>query len=162
MNPWATAISAGPPDEAGQALTFNITGNTNPALFSAGPAVSPAGALSYTPAADANGSATITLPLSDDGGTANGGIDTSAPQTFVINVTAVNDAPVQTLPAGPLSIATGATLAIAGINVADVDAGRRPAADNAERRSARHLTATPSGGASVVGNGTSTPPSPAR
>ncbi|MBK7147191.1 MAG: hypothetical protein IPH76_19130 [Xanthomonadales bacterium] len=87
VNPWATAISAGPPDEAGQALTFNITGNTNPALFSAGPAVSPAGALSYTPAADANGSATITLVLQDNGGTANGGIDTSAPQTFVINVT---------------------------------------------------------------------------
>ena len=29
----------------------------------------------------------------DDGGTANGGIDTSAAQTFTITVTAVNDAP---------------------------------------------------------------------
>ncbi|MGE3104571.1 MAG: tandem-95 repeat protein, partial [Lysobacterales bacterium] len=96
VNPWATAISAGPPDEVGQLLTFNVTGNTNPALFSAGPTVSPTGVLSYTPAANANGSASITLTLQDNGGTANGGSDTSAAQTLVINVTAVNDVPVFT------------------------------------------------------------------
>jgi len=73
---WATAISAGPPDEVGQTLTFNITGNTNAALFSAGPAVAPNGTLTYTPAANANGTATITLTLSDNGGTLNGGVDT--------------------------------------------------------------------------------------
>ena len=33
------------------------------------------------------------MRLKDDGGTANGGIDTSGPQTFTIAVTAVNDAP---------------------------------------------------------------------
>ena len=32
--------------------------------------------------------------MKDDGGTANGGVDTSAAQTFTISVTAVNDAPV--------------------------------------------------------------------
>ena len=37
---WATAIGPGSADEAGQALTFNVTGNTNPALFSVAPAVS--------------------------------------------------------------------------------------------------------------------------
>src|SRR5690606_4754795 len=58
VNPWATAISAGPADESGQTLTFNVTGNTTPALFSTAPAVSPTGVLTYTPAADANGSAT--------------------------------------------------------------------------------------------------------
>lgn len=93
VDPWATAISAGPADEAGQTLTFTITGNTNPALFSAAPAVSPSGVLSYTPAPSANGSATITLTLSDDGGTANGGVDTSEPQSFTISVNAVNNAP---------------------------------------------------------------------
>ena len=31
--------------------------------------------------------------LQDNGGTALGGVDTSAPQTFTITVTAVNDAP---------------------------------------------------------------------
>jgi len=90
---WATAISAGPADESAQTLTFNVTGNTNAALFSVAPAISSSGALSYTPAANANGSATITLTLSDNGGTANSGVDTSAAQTFVINVAAVNDAP---------------------------------------------------------------------
>ena len=29
VDPWATAISAGPADEAAQTLTFNVTGNTN-------------------------------------------------------------------------------------------------------------------------------------
>ena len=75
-------------------LTFAITNNTNAALFSAGPAVSgTTGDLTYTPAANANGTATITLRLTDDGGTANGGVDTSPPQTFTIIVTPVNDAP---------------------------------------------------------------------
>ena len=90
---WATGLSVGPANEAGQTLAFNITGNTNAGLFSAGPAVAPNGTLTYTPAANANGSATITLNIQDNGGTANGGVDTSATQTFVINVTAVNDVP---------------------------------------------------------------------
>ena len=94
VNGWATGIAAGPADEAGQSLTFNITGNTAPGLFAAGPAVASDGTLTYTPADNANGSADITLVLMDNGGTANGGVDTSASQTFTINVTAVNDPPV--------------------------------------------------------------------
>jgi CSLREA domain-containing protein len=89
---FATGISAGP-NEGGQTVQFNVTNNSNPGLFSAGPVVSPSGTLTYTPAANANGSAAITIVLQDNGGTANGGVDTSAPQTFNINVTAVNDAP---------------------------------------------------------------------
>src|SRR5205823_2364838 len=57
------------------------------------PTVSAAGTLSYTPAANANGSATVTVQIHDDGGTANGGVDTSATQTFTITVRAVNDVP---------------------------------------------------------------------
>ena len=92
VSPWATAIDDGDP-ESTQALTFNITGNTNSGLFSAGPSVSPSGILTYTPAANAFGSATITLVLKDDGGTAGGGADTSPPQSFTITINAVNDAP---------------------------------------------------------------------
>jgi hypothetical protein len=88
---WATAISPGP-NEAGQTVTFTVT-NDNNALFSSQPAVSPTGTLTYTPAADANGSATVTVVLSDNGGTANGGDDTSSAQTFTITVNSVNDAP---------------------------------------------------------------------
>ena len=90
---WATDLSTGPADESGQVLTFVIDGNTNPTLFSAGPAVSPDGTLSYTPVADANGSATITLHVEDDGGTADGGDDAGATDTFQITVTPDNDDP---------------------------------------------------------------------
>jgi hypothetical protein len=90
---WATGISAGPANESGQTVSFIVTNNTNAALFSAQPAISPTGTLTYTPAANANGSATITINLQDNGGTANGGSDTSASQTFTITVNAVNDAP---------------------------------------------------------------------
>ena len=89
---WATAISAGPSDEAGQTVTF-VVSNNNSNLFLVPPSVSTGGALTYTPATNANGSATVTLYAQDNGGTANGGSNTSASQTFVINVTAVNDAP---------------------------------------------------------------------
>jgi VCBS repeat-containing protein len=119
---WATALSAGPPDESAQTLTFSITNNSNPGLFSAGPTVSATGVLTYTPAANANGSATIKIQLSDNGGTANNGVDKSAEQTFVINVTAVNDAPSFTKgtdptvneDAGAQTVAGWATAILAG------------------------------------------------
>ena len=114
---WATAISPGPANEAAQTVAFEITGDTNPALFSAGPAVSPSGDLTYTSAPNANGSATISLVVHDTGGTANGGVDTSASQSFAISVTPVNDAPSfskgadQTVAedAGPQTVAGWAT-----------------------------------------------------
>ena len=94
---WATAISPGPATKPARRVTFIVTNNTNAALFSAAPAVSPAGMLTYTPAPNAFGSADITLVLQDNGGTANGGVDTSAPSViFTITVTPVNDAPTLT------------------------------------------------------------------
>ena len=89
----ATSISPGPADEAGQSTSFSITNNTNAGLFSVPPVVSNDGTLTYTPNPNVAGSATITLELSDDGGTANGGVDTSAPQFFTITVNEVNDEP---------------------------------------------------------------------
>jgi VCBS repeat-containing protein len=89
-------------DPTVQTLTFNVTGNSNPGLFQGAVTLAVNGAvgdLSYTPAANASGTATITVTLSDNGGTANGGVDTSAPQNFVITVNAVNDAPTFTSPA---------------------------------------------------------------
>jgi hypothetical protein len=89
---WATLISAGPPDESGQALNFIVT-NDNNGLFSAQPAISATGELIYTAAPNANGSATVTVKLHDNGGILNGGVDTSPDQTFTITITPVNDAP---------------------------------------------------------------------
>jgi hypothetical protein len=90
---WASGISAGPADESDQQLTFEVTNNTNTGLFTTQPSVASDGTLSYTLAADKNGSADVTVRLKDNGGIANGGADESAEQTFTINVTAVNDEP---------------------------------------------------------------------
>jgi large repetitive protein len=91
---WASAISAGPADEAGQAVAFVVSSNSNAGLFSAAPTIAPDGTLTYTAAANASGSATITVHAHDSGGTANGGVDSSADQSFTITIDAVNDAPV--------------------------------------------------------------------
>jgi large repetitive protein len=89
---WATSITPGPAGESGQAVSFTVSSD-NPGLFSVQPAVSPAGTLTYTPAGDANGVATVTVTARDDGGTANGGVDSSSPATFTLTVLPVNDAP---------------------------------------------------------------------
>ena len=89
---WATNISPGPANESSQVVDFIVTNNNNP-LFSVQPAVSATGQLTYTPALNANGTAIVSVRIHDDGGVLNGGVDTSAIQTFNINVTAVNDAP---------------------------------------------------------------------
>ncbi|MBQ4818779.1 Ig-like domain-containing protein [Aquimarina sp. MMG016] len=99
VNGWATSIDDGD-TEATQTLTFAVT-NDNNALFSTQPAIDASGNLTYTPATNANGSATVDVILSDDGGTANGGDDTFATQQFTITVNAVNDAPSFSLPGSP-------------------------------------------------------------
>ena len=92
---WATAVSPGATNESVQVLTFTVT-NTNNGLFSTQPAVSSSGQLTYTTWPDANGNATVSVTANDNGGTANGGVDTSATKTFTITVTPVNDAPTFT------------------------------------------------------------------
>lgn len=84
-------FNLGPANE-GQTATFNITNNSNEALFSILPSISSNGTLTYKTAADAFGSATIKVTLSD-------GTDTTAEQTFTINVTNVDDNPSFTIPA---------------------------------------------------------------
>ncbi|MBI5773956.1 MAG: hypothetical protein HZA89_09480, partial [Verrucomicrobia bacterium] len=54
------------------------------------------GQLSFTPAEEASGTATITLTLRDDGGTPPGGIDTLI-RTFTVTVLASNDPPTMNL-----------------------------------------------------------------
>jgi VCBS repeat-containing protein len=95
---FANDMSAGPANESGQALNFDASNNNN-ALFTAGgqPAIDAAnGNLTYTPAANQNGSATVSVNLHDNGGTDNGGVDTSATRQFTITVNPVNDKPVAT------------------------------------------------------------------
>ena len=75
-----------PPTKPDKQVHFQFQANTNPNLFTALPAINAAGDLSFTPATNVSGSAQITIVLIDDGGTANGGVDTSAPQTFTIDI----------------------------------------------------------------------------
>jgi hypothetical protein len=93
---FATALPGGGADEAAQTFTYTV-GDDNNALFVAGPAIDASGELTYTLAASANGSATVTVFVTDSGGTANGGDDTSPSQTFTITVDAVNDEPSFTM-----------------------------------------------------------------
>jgi hypothetical protein len=125
---FATAILAGPADESGQTVTFSVTGNTNAGLFSVAPSIAANGTLTYTAAPNANGTATITVVGQDNGGTANSGVDTSVSHNFNINVTAVNDAPVNTSPlTANLDAAFSHTpFTITGLDVSDVDSGAGP------------------------------------
>ncbi|MEI7831117.1 MAG: gliding motility-associated C-terminal domain-containing protein, partial [Prolixibacteraceae bacterium] len=86
---WATAITAGPANESGQKVQFKVT-NSNNALFSIQPSVDPSGTLTYIPESGQSGTATVSVWVTDDGGTLNGGINASAAQTFTIRI---NDLP---------------------------------------------------------------------
>jgi hypothetical protein len=84
---WAT-FDPGASDEAAQTATYTVNAIDNPALFAVAPAIAADGSLSFTPATDASGSSDFTVVVRDSGGTANGGVDTSAPQTFTISIAA--------------------------------------------------------------------------
>ena len=66
-------------------MTFNVS-NDNPGLFTSQPQIQPNGTLSYTPGLLSIGSATVTVRAVDNGGVANGGVNTSPPQTFTITL----------------------------------------------------------------------------
>lgn len=129
---WATGVSVGPANESNQSATFVVTNNTNPGLFQVQPFVSFFGnrSLNFTPASNATGTADITVVLKDDGGTVDGGVDTTPPQTFTITVTPVNDAPFISQPFNPQTNQQTpiifSTANFNAISVGDVDAGTDP------------------------------------
>ncbi len=88
VNAFATSISDGDGDT--QTLTFNVS-NDNNGIFSAQPDVDETtGNLTFTPMSSTFGKATVTVSLSDNGGTSGGGDDQSPNQTFDIFVTPDN------------------------------------------------------------------------
>jgi CSLREA domain-containing protein len=103
---WATSISQGA-GESGQTLTFTVTGTgmTGNLAFTSGPAIDPAtGTLTYTTSANTNGTATISVTLSDNGSNVAPNSNTSAAQTFTITVGAVNDAPSFQIASNPPAV----------------------------------------------------------
>ncbi len=113
---WANNISAGPANEAGQVLTFHVSSD-NAALFSTQPALAVNGTLSFQTAPNASGFANVTVYLTDDGGTANGGVDTSAPCTFHIIVQGVNDCPVAQATSASTDEGTPVVIPLVGMDV---------------------------------------------
>lgn len=88
---YVTAQSAGPADEAEQALGFEVTieSTTGNLGFINPPIVDLAsGRLSYTPLPGTSGTATLSIRLVDDGPTGSGHRNASEPQSLVVNVAA--------------------------------------------------------------------------
>lgn len=87
--------------------------------------------LKFTPAENLNGTAAaaFTFQVQDDGGTSGGGIDLDpTPNVMTINVTAVNDAPVNSVPGAQITTQDTA-IAFTGTNaitVSDVDVAETP------------------------------------
>ena len=126
-----------PEGDALQAVQFTTVPSTGVLEWAGVPvtagqtfAVADLGQLRYRPAADANGAglASFTFAVIDAGGVAGGGVDTDpTPATLTFDVTAVNDAPVLSLP-GLQTTATGTPLTLSAANgnrltLSDVDAG---------------------------------------
>jgi VCBS repeat-containing protein len=105
------AANGGAPDESGQVINYIVT-NDNNALFSAQPAISNSGVLTFTPIAGQSGVANLTILAHDNGGIANGGVDTSAPQNMRANVekipaiTSANTTTFVILQAGTFTVTT--------------------------------------------------------
>jgi hypothetical protein len=118
-----TGITAGPVDENTQGLTVTATsGNTglipNPTVNYTSPNAT--GSLTYTPVANQSGTALITVTVTDDGGTANSGVN-SFVRTFTVTVTAVNDAPTLDPIPDPAAILEDAGLQT--VNLSGIAAG---------------------------------------
>ncbi|MDO9386659.1 MAG: type I secretion C-terminal target domain-containing protein, partial [Thiobacillus sp.] len=103
------------------------------------------GTLDFTPNANFNGAATISYTVSDG----NGG---SSSASVTVNVTPVNDAPVNTLPSS-FTTNEDISLKLSGLSVADIDAGSGTIAVTLAVNSGT-LTAADSGGVAVAGSGT--------
>ena len=110
-------------------MTF--TGGTN--LFVGVPTVDASGALSFVPAPDATGSATLTVSVKDNGGvinalntfTTNGvvvstnglvGVDTTAVGSFTVVVSQVDDAPSATAQTVGVVEETAKSITLAGVD----------------------------------------------
>ncbi|MBN8625690.1 MAG: tandem-95 repeat protein, partial [Planctomycetes bacterium] len=83
--PWALGMSRGPANEQSQTSSWTVS-NNNTSLFSLQPTLAADGRLTFTPAANVTGTATVTIALVDNGGNAVGGTNTTGTRTFTIEV----------------------------------------------------------------------------
>ncbi|MDB5338829.1 MAG: cya 3, partial [Planctomycetaceae bacterium] len=118
-----TNPSAGPANESNQTLSLSIS-NDNNSLFAVQPSINLAtGNLTYTAVSNATGPATVTVQLTDSGGTSSLDVN-SLVRTFTITVTGVNQAPTDiSFPATSVFENGGTNVFVGLINAIDPDFG---------------------------------------
>ncbi|MEM7709043.1 MAG: ELWxxDGT repeat protein [Pseudomonadota bacterium] len=100
---WVAAVDLGPNETSQAVASYQVSVTDDPALILTGlPTVSPAGDLTFTLSGTA-GTAELAVSLTDDGGTANGGDDTSPEATFFISVGSAADLSVELEQCTPLA-----------------------------------------------------------
>lgn len=93
LDQWARNISAGPANENNQDLDFNVS-TDQAALFTQQPTINAeTGQLTFEPTATARGNVELSVQLQDNGGTANGGDNTSPSKSFTIYIGQENQPP---------------------------------------------------------------------
>jgi hypothetical protein len=83
---FATAQPGGGFDEAGQTFTYLADETLDQNNVVSGVSITSSGELRFTPAVDAEGYAYYSITVTDSGGTANGGVDTSAPIVVTLSI----------------------------------------------------------------------------
>ncbi|PIV33543.1 MAG: hypothetical protein COS34_07190, partial [Lysobacterales bacterium CG02_land_8_20_14_3_00_62_12] len=106
----------------------------------------------YAPPANANGNFLLTLSINDNGNTGSGGA-LAASRNLTLAISAVNDAPVNGLPAN-LNITEDTPGPLSGFSLTDVDAGASTMTISFTLPTAAgSLTAASAGGVSASGSG---------
>jgi hypothetical protein len=100
ISSWVTSHNVGPNiingDESAQTVSYIVSNVTNSSLFATSPSVDTSGTLTYTLADNTFGSSNFDVVIRDNGGTTNGGINTSVVQTFSITVGTIANTPTVT------------------------------------------------------------------
>jgi Metallo-peptidase family M12 len=105
----------------------------------------------YTPAANATGNVTLSILVNDNGNSGTGGA-LSDTDTSTLSISAVNDAPVNSLPAS-FTVMEDTTTSLAGMSVADVDAAAASMTFNLSVPGGQGtFTAANAGGVTVAGS----------
>jgi len=118
-----TGISPGPATDAGQAITITAYSNNlalipQPLITYTSPAAT--GTLAFQPVAESTGTAIITIVVQDDGGTADGGVDTTI-RVFNVTVNMINNPPtIDPIPDMTIKKSAGLqTINLTGISAGD-------------------------------------------
>jgi hypothetical protein len=94
---WAQDISPGPANEAGQAISFELSGFKN-SFFLIPPAINSTGQLTFTLAPNVFGETRVKVQAIDNGGTEHHGADRSEVQTFQLVIRETNTPPFINVP----------------------------------------------------------------